>query len=351
MIDSEPLLAAWLPTLRASPWVAIDTEADSLHSYPEKLCLIQISIPGADRLVDPLAGMDIAPLYEALLDHELILHGGDYDLRLMFRHAAFVPTVVFDTMMAARLIGCTQFGLGSLVEQFLGITLEKGPQKADWSIRPLTARMDAYARNDTRHLKPLSDKLRERLKELGRLDWHKEYCQRLITENTQPEVVDEDGVWRIKGSHKLQPRALAVLRELWRWREREAVAGNRPPFFVLQHERLTGIAELASHDAPWEHMIPPRYSPRRRHDLKEAVDKGLALPRDEWPERLRGERHRPSEREKRMSAELQKKRDKRAGELGIDPTLIASKATLYALARDWETESARIMQWQRDLLA
>lgn len=351
MIDSDAQLADWLPSLRNSPWVAIDTEADSLHSYPEKLCLIQLSIPGQDRLVDPLASLNTAPLYEALLDHVLILHGGDYDLRLMTRHARFVPTSVFDTMMAARFIGCTQFGLGSLVEQFLGIKLEKGPQKADWSIRPLTGRMEEYARNDTRHLKPLADLLKARLEELGRLEWHKEYCQRLITENTRPEQVDEDEVWRIKGSHKLHPPELAVLREIWHWREREAVGGNRPPFFVLQHERLCAIAELAVTRGDWEALIPPRYSPRRRLALKEAVHAGMAVPREQWPQRIRTERYRPGESEKRRSAALQKIRDQRAQELGLDPTLIASKATLYALARDWDAEAPRIMEWQRQLLA
>lgn len=350
MIDTDAQLKAWLPRLRASPWVAIDTEADSLHSYPEKLCLIQLSVPGEDRLVDPLAKIQLRPLYEALGGHELILHGGDYDLRLLHRHAAFVPASIFDTMMAARLIGCAQFGLGSLVGQFLGIQLEKGPQKADWSRRPLTERMEAYARNDTRHLKPLADALRAKLLEKGRLEWHREYCQRLIADSTQPQTPDPDRVWRVKGSHKLDRHALGVLRELWHWREREATAANRPPFFILQHERLSQIAGAASHGGDWQSFIPPRYTPRRRSSLTHAVERGLALPKADWPERLRADGRRPTEAEKRRFAALQKARDLRAKELGLDPTLIASKSALFALAVNWDAEAPHLMSWQRELL-
>jgi ribonuclease D len=350
VIDTPDALSACLPALRAAPWVAIDTEADSLHSYPEKLCLVQLSAPGNDWLVDPLAGLDLAPLYAALGGHELILHGGDYDLRLLSRHAGFIPTSVFDTMMAARLIGCTQFGLGNLVEQFLGLKLEKGPQKADWSRRPLTERMADYARNDTRHLKPLADALRAQLEAKGRLAWHQEYCVRLIADNTRPETPDPDRVWRVKGSNKLSPHALAVLREIWKWREAEATGGNRPPFFVLNPERMTEIAALAVAEGDWESQVPPRYSPRRRHTLKEAVLTGLRQPRTEWPNRLRGDGRRPTESEIRRTDALQRVRDRHAAELGIDPTIIASKSTLFALARDWDGVAPGLMNWQRALL-
>jgi ribonuclease D len=147
VIDSEPKLAGYLPVLRSANWVAVDTEADSLHAYPEKVCLIQISTLSGDRLVDPLARLDLNPLLDALTGHELIMHGADYDLRLLRKHHEFVPSAIFDTMLAARLLGLRQFGLSHLVEKFLGVKLEKGPQKADWAVRPLTERMERYARN------------------------------------------------------------------------------------------------------------------------------------------------------------------------------------------------------------
>src|SRR5437773_3692029 len=144
VIDSDELLADWLPRVRAADWLALDTEADSLHAYPEKLCLIQISLPGADELVDPLASLDLSPLLEALRGRDLILHGADYDLRLLRRAYGFVPASAFETMLAARLLGFLEFGLTHLVKELLEVHLEKGPQTADWARRPLTQRMVNY---------------------------------------------------------------------------------------------------------------------------------------------------------------------------------------------------------------
>ena len=156
-MTTDEKLAALLPKLRAAKWLALDTEADSLHAYPEKVCLIQISTTDGDRLVDPLAKINLDPLLEALNAHELIMHGADYDLRLLRKHHEFTPSAIFDTMLAARLIGEVQFGLSSLVEKFLGVKLDKGSQKADWARRPLTEKMETYARNDTRYLQPLAE--------------------------------------------------------------------------------------------------------------------------------------------------------------------------------------------------
>jgi len=203
VIDTEEKLSELLPMLRAASWVAVDTEADSLHAYPEKVCLIQISTPAGEELVDPLAGFDLAPLLAALSGRELIMHGADYDLRLLEKHHRFIPSSVFDTMLAARLIGERQFGYSSLVEKYLGVKLEKGPQKANWARRPLTERMAKYARNDTRYLRPLEDRLRGELISLGRLEWHQEACTRLIFECAQPRPEDEDRQWRVKGSAAL----------------------------------------------------------------------------------------------------------------------------------------------------
>jgi ribonuclease D len=134
--------------VRASSWIAVDSEADSLHAYPEKLCLLQFSLEAGDFLVDTLAGLDLSNLLDALRNRELIFHGADYDLRMLRKTFHFVPSEIFDTMTAARLLGYKQFGLGALVERHLGIKLEKGPQKMNWARRPLTDRMEQYARND-----------------------------------------------------------------------------------------------------------------------------------------------------------------------------------------------------------
>ena len=350
VIDTNPKLAEFLPVLKSAEWLAIDTEADSLHAYPEKVCLIQISTTEGDRLVDPLANIDINPLLDALVGRELIFHAADYDLRLLRKHHEFTPTTIFDTMLAARLLGERQFGLSSLVEKYLGVKLDKGSQKADWARRPLTEKMEVYARNDTHYLKPLEEKLKTELNLKGRLAWHEESCARLIVECSQPVVVDEDTVWRIKGSTFLTRGGLAVLREMWRWREREATAANRPPFFVLSHEVMIKIAAAAAEYQSFDSMIPPRMHPKRRENLLTAVHTAMAVPPDKFPKVLRRHSPRPTEAEFQRFRDLEKVRDANAHALGIDATIVASKATLGDLARDWEKHAGELMAWQRGLL-
>ncbi len=336
--------------LQAASWVAVDTEADSLHAYPEKVCLIQISTVAGDELVDPLAGVDINPMLDALTGHELIMHGADYDLRLLCKHHQFVPSAVFDTMLAARLLGLRQFGLSHLVEQYLGVKLEKGAQKANWAMRPLTERMERYARNDTHYLKSLADKLKGELEAKARLGWHQESCASLVKDCSAEKPEDLDMVWRIKGAHLLGRPALAVLRELWKWRETEAVASNKPPFFVLSHEGLVDLAAAAGTKRPVEPLLPRHLSERRRGGILKAISHGLEVPHEKQPEILRPMGRRPSESEKRRFTELQKKRDARAEELEIDPTLIASRGVLSDLAHDWEEHQGELMEWQREVL-
>ncbi|HTY86019.1 MAG TPA: HRDC domain-containing protein [Candidatus Acidoferrum sp.] len=350
VIDSDAKLAAFLPALADATWLALDTEADSLHAYPEKVCLIQISTTAGDRLIDPLARVNLEPLFALLKHHELIMHGADYDLRLLHKHHAFRPRAIFDTMLAARLLGERQFGLGSLVERFLGVKLDKGPQKADWARRPLTERMEVYARNDTHYLKPLSDKLRLELQQKNRLAWHRESCARLIGDCLRPPATDGDSAWRVKGSYGLSRPALAVLRELWRWRETEAVAANRPPFFILSHEKLVALAGAAAGHQPVEPLLPLRLSPRRWDGLTAAIRAGLAVPHDRLPEKLRHYSPRPTEAEMRRYCELERCRDAHAHRLGIDPTVIAPRATLGDLARNWDRHAPELMNWQRELL-
>jgi ribonuclease D len=350
VVDTEQELASFLKSLRSATWVAVDTEADSLHAYPEKVCLIQISSAAGDRLIDPLAGLNLAPLLDALAGHEIIMHGADYDLRLLRKHHDFVPTAIFDTMLAGRLLGYSQFSLSHLVEKVLGVKLEKGAQKANWAVRPLTPRMELYARNDTRHLKPLADRLKTELQEQGRLQWHQEFCDRLICDSSKERLPDMDLVWRIRGSHALGRSGLAILRELWQWREAEAIRANKPPYFVLSHEGLVQIAAAAEADRHLEPLLPKHLSERRRGALLKAVDRGTNIAAEDQPRLLRNSGRRPSDLERRRYAELQQIRDANAHRLRIDPTLIASRSTLSDLAHNWEKYAADLMDWQRQLL-
>ncbi len=350
VIDTAERLAEFLPRLRAAEWIALDTEADSLHAYPAKLCLLQFSIPGADVLVDPLAGMDLAPLWDTLRGREILLHGSDYDLRLMREHHEFVPHKVFDTMIAARLLGVMKFGLQDLVGQTLGVALEKGPQKADWAQRPLTERMENYARNDTRYLHPLVSQLREQLIAKGRLAWCEESCAALVAECAILPPPDPDREWRIKGAARLTREELAVLRELWHWREKEAARCNRPPFFLLSHDALLEISIAAVDDAPLDPLLPRRFAPHRREAVLRAVARGLQVPLAECPQKLRSVSYHPTDAEHARFDRFKATRDRRATELGIDPTLIASKQTLEWLSRKNSEPANLLLTWQRGLM-
>lgn len=276
VIDTDQKLKTALPRLQAATWIAVDTEADSLHAYPEKLCLVQLSIEGEDLLLDPLASMNIEPVLDTLAQHELILHGADYDLRLLRKSFGFVPTRMFDTMLASRLLGCREFGLLNLVAKYLGVKLEKGPQKANWARRPLTERMAEYARNDTKYLRPLAELLRAELEAKGRLKWHQETCAQLIADCAVARQADPDLVWRVKGSHRLRPPALGILREIWRWRESEAVGANKPPYFILSPDVMVAVAAAAGDAQPFDQLFPRSFSPRRKQGIHRAVSLGLA---------------------------------------------------------------------------
>jgi ribonuclease D len=350
VIQTSDELSALAARIHAAPWVGVDTEADSLHAYPEKLCLLQIAIPGEEVLVDPLADLHMEPIWEAFDRHELIFHAADYDLHLLFNGHNFKPSVIFDTMWAARLLGEPKFGLNDVLQKFLGVTLEKGAQKADWGRRPLTPRMIAYALNDVKYLRALEEAMRDKLKALGRLEWHQQLCVRLIEDNAQSDRPDPDTVWRVKGHDLLDDRALAVLRELWHWREVDARRTGRPPFFILKHETLSQVAEQASKGGLKAVKLPPYLTQRRRQGVLEAVERGLKVPESRCPKQIRVRARRMTRAELDLAEELRVKRDKRAEELQIDPTIIASRATLFALGRNDADEWKRLLPWQRAIL-
>jgi len=327
--------------------VAIDTEADSLHCYREKLCLLQVSLPGRDYIVDPLAELDLAPLCAVLAQKEIVLHGADYDLRLLRRSLNFAACKIFDTVIAARLLGIGEFSLAALVERFFGVKLAKGSQKANWARRPLPERMVEYAMNDTHYLLPLADRLESQLREQDRLAWLGQSCERAIEQAAAERVRDVDEAWRIRGSGALRGSAAAVLRALWQWREKEAEAVDRPPFHILQNDELLRAAEsFASGSVPdYRYFLP-----RRRRAFRDAAQSALQLPEDEWPVSRRRFGTRPSAEVVRRSEELRHRRDRAARELELEPTFVAPRATLEAIAADQTRASALLVPWQQQLL-
>ncbi len=347
MITTDAQLAEILPHLHAVDRVAVDTEADSLHCYFEKLCLIQLTVGETDYLVDPLARVDLQPLCEVLSQKEIILQGMDFDLRLLRRTLGFMAREVFDTVIAARLLGLREFSLAALVQQYFGVTLAKGSQKANWARRPLPQVMAEYAENDTHFLLPLAARMEAQLEECGRTEWFRQSCRRALEQAAIERERDPDQAWRIAGSGTLPPQTNAVLRALWQWRDREAQRGDRPAFHILQNSALL---ESATRFAAGEVPSYRHFSERRRHDFVAAAQAALALPESQWPQRP-PRVHRPRTRnlDQRVE-ELKQRRDKHATELALDPSFIASRGALESIAADESRTGEILVDWQRALL-
>jgi ribonuclease D len=347
MIATDSKLAELLPQMERIDRIAVDTEADSLHCYYEKLCLVQLSFSGNDYLIDPLAGFDLTPLAAALTNREIVLQGADFDLRLLRRSMDFVATRIFDTVIAARLLGIREFSLAALVEKFFGITLKKGSQKANWAQRPLPQHMAEYAMNDTRYLLPLAEKLETGLRDHGRLEWFQQSCQRQLEQTSVQRVRDEEEAWRISGSGKMDGRTSAILRELWQWRDKEAQAVDRPPFHILQNHLLLEAAQaFAAGEAPdFRH-----FSVRRRQAFRDAAEKALHLPESAWPVRRRRTGVRATPQMERAAEALRRRRDAVADEHGLEPSFIAPRGALDAVAADESRSTTLLAPWQRSLL-
>lgn len=324
-IASTEALARAATTVGAGP-LALDTEADSFHHYREKVCLVQLSFHGADRLVDTLAGVDLAPLASLLADRSVrkILHGADYDLRLLAREHGITIAGLYDTMIAARLGGARSFGLAALLERHFGVVLDKRLQRADWSIRPLPEAMLDYAMLDTRYLEGLAGLLDERLAELGRRGWAEEEFVRLEGVRwTTPEPADAEAFRRVKGSGSLDGRGLALLRELFALRDASARERDVAPFRVAHDELLLRIARAAAAGRVATREFPAGWSGARAARWREAVERGLAVAGDRLPGRAeRRSRRPPPERERRLRA-LKAERDRLAAALDIEPSVLA----------------------------
>lgn len=354
VIAAEQQLADLIRQIQAAHRLAIDTEADSLHSYREKLCLIQISAPSAaepcregDFIVDPLSKLDLEPLRKALEPREIVLHAADYDLRMLRRGLNFTASRIFDTVVAARLLGIREFSLGALVKRFFNVELHKHSQKANWALRPLPPRMLKYAIDDVHYLLPLAAKLEEELQRVHRRDWFRQSCGRAIELAAAERERIQDELWRIGGAGALDPHTGAVLRALWQWREVEAEMADRPPFHILQNRELLAAAEsFTSGDMPdYKH-----FSARRRHMFREAAKIALQLPQSEWPVMRRSSGVRPTSEMRRRADQLRERRDKSASQLGLEPSFIASRGALEAIAADPARATALLVPWQRELV-
>jgi ribonuclease D len=343
--------------LRGQPSIAVDLEADSMHRYREQVCLLQLSTSRRTVLIDPLAGADLAPLANTFADPAVrkIFHAADYDLRSLYRDFRLEVRGLFDTMVSAQLLGEEKIGLNDVLGKYFGVTLDKRFQRADWSIRPLTPEMIAYAAEDTRHLHRLTEQFEARLLELNRRDWAAEEFA-LLERVRFSEAERGPLCLRLKGAGPLDRRQLGVLEELLQWREREAERRDRPPFQVIGNPILLALAKQAPRTATALAAVtelPERLRDRHGRELLAAIAHGMALPGSDlpqWPKTPRPERD-PAV-EARLTALKAWRRDK-AGALAIDPGVLINNALLELLARENPAMAAQLeglpglKNWQR----
>lgn len=327
----------------------IDTEADSLHHYTEKLCLIQLAVGGKFALIDPLALPDMSALLSVLDRTEIWLHGADYDLTLLKKTYGWSPHRICDTQIAARLCGHRPFGLAALVERHCGVVLCKSSQKADWSQRPLPTKMQAYAVDDVRYLGRLADLLMAELTAKKRLSWFEQTCATLRSDVLKRPDRDREDAWRITGCGRLRPDGLAVLRELWLWRDSTACERDVPPFKVLNNQQLLAIATDFEETGRAEH--PPRWRSGWRDGFRAAVERARSSDPETWPQQPKHKRRHITESQKDRIEKLCLTRDRKADALGIESSLLGSRATLEAVVLQPSEDASNIlMPWQREVL-
>lgn len=355
-IDTQPAFEQAMARVARERLVAIDTEADSLHSYFDKVCLIQISIPGEDLIIDPLRKLDLSALGSILANAEVtkVLHGADYDLRILHRDFGFTTSNLVDTVICAQLLGYEAIGLAALLGRYFALSVDKSHQRADWARRPLPRVMLEYAATDTRHLIALSAEMRRELQQIGRWEWALEEFARLETIRFMEKGDDEEGFRRLKGIAGLDRRSLGVARALYQWRDELARSADRPPFKIFGNDVIVEVAKAkpAATEALAEiKAISPAYRRRHGREIIRRVREAISAPEEMLP--AKGDA-RPWSRDKALEsrvARLKTIRDHKAKELKIDPGVLAPRHVLTAIAATRDLDQVPAMRdWQKRVL-
>jgi len=354
LIDRPDQLAPLYAALDRVEEVAMDTEADNMFHYHTRVCLLQFLVAGEVYLVDLMPEMPLKPLWERLATKHLIMHGCDFDIRLLSELCQFRPRSVFDTMLAAQLLNRPRVGLGALLEQHFGMLLDKSGQKANWSKRPITPKLLDYASLDVWHLPALRDLLTAELVQLDRLGWLDQQCRRQIESGLAGFPRDVENAWRVGPVDRLRGRGLSVLHALWHWREKWAEELDQPPFKIVNNEFLSAVSGAAEQGDTVEVILNQVNLGKRQDRLMPSLEAALlaGLERDPstLPRRPRAERIHLTPAEIVRQDALKDYRDAVALRHGLDPTLIAPRATLVTLCREPGRLDDILLPWQADLL-
>jgi ribonuclease D len=363
-IDTAAAAANAADAISREPSLALDCEAAGFHRYSDRLCLVQISTPGGrDLIFDPLE-VELAPLLGPLIEdpgRRLYMHGGDYDVRLLDRDLQLRPRGIFDTQIAASLLGLDSLGLAALLEEHFGVRLSKKYQRADWAQRPLDDGMLEYAAADTRYLHELAGILGEQLERAGRTAWAEEEFGYMEAIRHEPDE-GGDPVTRVKRARKLGPREVTRLREALAWRDAIAREQDRAPFRVASDAVLIDAAispPLSAQELADRKGMNGRIARRYGRDLVERLRRVDALPDGElvpYP-RVRGTGPgRPTPEEEELVIRLKEARNQVAGQLGIDRGVLFPNASILDVVRRSPssvaemTEMEGIRRWQSEVL-
>jgi ribonuclease D len=350
-IDNAQDLAELCRQLTGSNWLAVDTEFHREKTYYPELCLIQIANDDVIACVDPLAIDDLTPLLDLFYrkDMTLVFHAARQDLELFFMLRDSLPPQVFDTQLAATVLGYgDQIGYGNLVRQCLSVELDKAHARTDWRQRPLSAEQIDYAADDVRYLRQLYHLLSDKLQQTGRSDWLREDFAALSSPATYQE--DPDSSWqRVKGSGRLKGKQLAILQKLGAWREQRAIKHNLPRRWVLKDDVMLDLAKLAPNSPQALNKIrglDQRDIDRHGKAILEAIEAGKATDKNDWPVIKR-----PTpltNQQEAVSDALMALLRKSCDEQNITPAAVATRKDIEALIRG---EASNVIQgWRLEVI-
>lgn len=350
-IDTVPALAALLPQLETAPALALDTEFMREETYYPRLCLIQIATPAAEYGVDPLAIEDLAALSALLAKPGIlkVVHAARQDVETLMTRCAELPLNLFDTQVAAALCGLPpQIGYGDLVDRVLGVQLEKGHSRTDWTRRPLSTEQLHYAAEDVRYLLPLQEELRRRLEKLARLTWFEAEMRRF--EDPSLYRMDPANAWqRLKGIDTQDERRAATAKALAQWRETRAMNRNRPRGWILADDALYQIARALPEDTDALtklHLVPPGVIQKCGNEILAAVASTRHLPTNPAPVQRNT---RPDPEQQRRLKQLTAAVKTVADGLGLSPEVLATRRDLLALLSG-RTDVAPLQGWRGEVL-
>jgi ribonuclease D len=351
LITETSELEAFIQTLSEQSWVAVDTEFMREKTYHPQLCLIQLATLEHIGCVDPLALGDLSPLIALLNDPSIlkVFHAASQDMEVLYHVTGKVPVPIFDTQIAASLLGHgEQIGYANLVQNVLSRDLDKTQARTDWSRRPLQTNQLVYARDDVRYLAQMFVLLREELSDAGRLEWLQPEMDALSNpENYHP---DPQGAWRrVSGHKRMKPKELAVLRELAAWRENEALALDRPRRWILSDDVLVAVARARPADRRTLQDLRGFPKSLRDHQVDtflEAVHRGVEAPRESWPEIPRP---RPLTESEEVLADMTLALLRELARLqNVGPEAVGSRRDVIALIRD-DATAALARGWRQQV--